>query len=264
MKKLLILLSLILSTSICNAQDAETAFQFRTNQETERRLLRIEGGVSLTSGVTGILPLANGGTGALLVDPDADRIGFWDDSEGTFDWLIIGSGLGITSTTLLNTHPIDIEAQTQATWTTSDNSGDISLVANKRYLIFIVINAVSTDQTLYLRFNSDSTEVYAWNIEEVAYSTTPSEVLTGDNSDNEIELGGVDGATNRYWFNFTLDNTRTNGVIFISGTSGGSDDGSGFVGRTHHGIYTGGAPTSFEIVSSTGTTSGTVDYYQLN
>lgn len=35
-----------------------------------------------------------------LTDPGADRIGFWDDSAGTFEWLTIGTGLSISGTTL--------------------------------------------------------------------------------------------------------------------------------------------------------------------
>lgn len=52
---------------------------------------------------TGTLALANGGTGASLSDPNADRIGFWDDSAGAFTWLTVGSGLTITDTTLTAT-----------------------------------------------------------------------------------------------------------------------------------------------------------------
>lgn len=49
---------------------------------------------------TGTLALANGGTGASLTDPGADRIGFWDDSAGAFTWLTAGSGLTIADTTM--------------------------------------------------------------------------------------------------------------------------------------------------------------------
>lgn len=44
--------------------------------------------------------LADGGTGASLVDPNADRIMFWDDSAGATTWLTPGTGLTITSTTI--------------------------------------------------------------------------------------------------------------------------------------------------------------------
>jgi len=49
-------------------------------------------GLPLSSGVTGILPLANGGTGANLTDPNADRILFWDDSANAVTWLTVGRG----------------------------------------------------------------------------------------------------------------------------------------------------------------------------
>jgi len=49
------------------------------------------------------LSLANGGTGASLVDPNADRILFWDDSAGAVTWLTVGSGLSLTGTTLSST-----------------------------------------------------------------------------------------------------------------------------------------------------------------
>jgi hypothetical protein len=56
--------------------------------------------IPLSTGVTGQLPLANGGTGANLSDPNADRILFWDDSAGATTWLTVGSGLTITDTTI--------------------------------------------------------------------------------------------------------------------------------------------------------------------
>lgn len=44
--------------------------------------------------------LADGGTGASLTDPNADRIMFWDDSAGTVTWLTPGTTLAITGTTI--------------------------------------------------------------------------------------------------------------------------------------------------------------------
>ena len=60
-------------------------------------------GLPLSTGVTGQLPLANGGTGANLVDPNADRILFWDDSAGAMTFLTAGTGLSISGTTLTAT-----------------------------------------------------------------------------------------------------------------------------------------------------------------
>jgi hypothetical protein len=44
--------------------------------------------------------IGDGGTGASLVDPNADRILFWDDSAGGVTWLAPGANLAITATTL--------------------------------------------------------------------------------------------------------------------------------------------------------------------
>lgn len=53
-----------------------------------------------SSTITGQLALANGGTGANLTDPNADRIMFWDDSAGATAYLTPGNGLTITTTTM--------------------------------------------------------------------------------------------------------------------------------------------------------------------
>lgn len=58
------------------------------------------GAVVLTTDVSGQLPMANGGTGANLVDPNADRILFWDDSEGAIGFLTASTGLTITATNM--------------------------------------------------------------------------------------------------------------------------------------------------------------------
>lgn len=50
--------------------------------------------------LTDPLPIASGGLGVVLADPNADRILFWDDSAGQYDWLIPGTNLSITDKTL--------------------------------------------------------------------------------------------------------------------------------------------------------------------
>jgi len=50
-----------------------------------------------------VLPLAKGGTGVALTDPNADRILFWDDSAGAMAFLTAGTGLTITGTTIETT-----------------------------------------------------------------------------------------------------------------------------------------------------------------
>lgn len=70
--------------------------------------------------------LADGGTGASLADPNADRILFWDDSAGAVTWLTAGTGLTITTTTI----SIDNEAVQDAVGGILANSSNISLTYN--------------------------------------------------------------------------------------------------------------------------------------
>ena len=106
-----LIISLILTTPVFaqNTSDVDYLPDMEDNsravlndnlRRTNRRLMLLEGGIPLTSGVTGILPLANGGTASALSDPGADRILFWDESESKVDWLTIGSLLTVTTTTI--------------------------------------------------------------------------------------------------------------------------------------------------------------------
>jgi len=58
--------------------------------------------VALGTGVSGVLPIANGGVGVALSDPDNDRILFWDDSAGAYAYLTAGTNLTITGTTMVS------------------------------------------------------------------------------------------------------------------------------------------------------------------
>jgi hypothetical protein len=51
-----------------------------------------------------VVPLSDGGTGAALADPGADRIAFWDDSAGAVTWLVPSTGLAISTTNLALSH----------------------------------------------------------------------------------------------------------------------------------------------------------------
>jgi hypothetical protein len=61
--------------------------------------IAIEGNAVYRAGGTDV-PLVDGGTGASLVDPNADRIMFWDDSAGAVTWLTPSTGLSISTTNI--------------------------------------------------------------------------------------------------------------------------------------------------------------------
>jgi len=96
--------------------------------------------------------IANGGTGAVLTDPNADRIMFWDDSAGAVTWLTAGTGLSISGTTITASATVtDVttviggvlakrkttgESVNSSTALQDDNHFAFSVSANSTYLVF--------------------------------------------------------------------------------------------------------------------------------
>ena len=73
--------------------------------------------VALATGVSGVLPVANGGVGVALSAPGADRILFWDHSATAYTYLTAGTNLTISGTTMTADAPTqavqsDIKAET--------------------------------------------------------------------------------------------------------------------------------------------------------
>lgn len=105
MKRLFLILSLLTAAAHAaaplidpritgaNSQVASGTFTIKDAAD-----ITIEAGVTVIFGDA--LSLANGGTGAALTDPNADRLLFWDDSAGAVTWLTLGTRLSITGTTL--------------------------------------------------------------------------------------------------------------------------------------------------------------------
>lgn len=79
------------------------------------------GGAAIYSAGGTDVALADGGTGASLTDPNADRIMFWDDSGGGITWLTVGSGLSITGTTISASGGGGLSYFTEAQSTSSPN-----------------------------------------------------------------------------------------------------------------------------------------------
>jgi hypothetical protein len=100
--------------------------------------------------------LADGGTGASLTDPNADRIMFWDDSGGAVTWLTVGSGLAITTTTMavdINGLAADASPDLAADYVmTYDASG----AANKKVLLEDLTPAATGGVTLLATLTTTS------------------------------------------------------------------------------------------------------------
>jgi len=78
--------------------------------------LTIEGNAIYRAGGTDVA-LADGGTGASLADPNADRLMFWDDSAGAVTWAVPGNGLEFSTTTLNTKYSVLQIYTTDGTWT---------------------------------------------------------------------------------------------------------------------------------------------------
>jgi hypothetical protein len=85
--------------------------------------------VALATGVSGQLPLANGGTAANLSDPGADRFLFWDDSASAVTWLAPSSGVEVITTNLVASEAVN--SQTGTSYTVLDGDrGKLVTLAN--------------------------------------------------------------------------------------------------------------------------------------
>jgi len=86
-------------------KDTVGALPFTNNSGT---VTQVDGGLGLTGSVTGSGAIALDHLGFEdLTDPNGDRIAFWDDSAGKFDWLTAGSGVSISGTTLSATGTVN-------------------------------------------------------------------------------------------------------------------------------------------------------------
>lgn len=105
--------------------------------------------------------LGDGGTGASLTDPNADRVLFWDDSAGAVTWLTIGDNLTITDTTISADADSAEYTGVQETWIDASDMLGIddsqTAVTGVRYLV--------NKQTLLTMDFSSSTDqscVFKW------------------------------------------------------------------------------------------------------
>ena len=107
--------------------------------------------------------LADGGTGASLADPGADRIMFWDDSAGAVTWLTAGTGLTITGTT------IEAASGTSASQAEQEAASSTSVMVTPGRQHFHPGSAKA-----WVKFNSAGTVAASYNITSVTDNGTGS------------------------------------------------------------------------------------------
>lgn len=90
--------SALARTSVLSSSNSNSAVSFSAG--TKDVFICIPASKGYIAGGAQPVALSDGGTGASLSDPGADRIPFWDDSEGAIAWLEPGTNLSITGTKL--------------------------------------------------------------------------------------------------------------------------------------------------------------------
>lgn len=116
-----------------------------------------------------------GGTqfdGTTLADPNADRIGFWDDSAGTFAWLTASTGLDITGTNLT----VDTNNRTDTITFVIDGGGSAISTGVAGYLE--VPFACTIQQVTMLVDTSSTTTVDIWKDTYANYPPTDADSIT--------------------------------------------------------------------------------------
>lgn len=112
-------------------------------------------GLNMSNVTTGTLPLARGGTGASLSDPNADRILFWDDSAGAMTFLVPSTGITISGTNLSVTQG-DIDHGTISGLADDDHTQYLLLAGRGGGQT--AIGGTAASNNLILRSTSDSTK----------------------------------------------------------------------------------------------------------
>ena len=105
--------------------------------------------------------LADGGTGASLVDPNEDAIFFWDDSAGTTAFLTVGSGLTISGTTIETTGvggAIDGSGTTNEItyWVDSDTLGALAVATYPSLTELSYVKGVTSSLQTQLNAKQDT------------------------------------------------------------------------------------------------------------
>jgi len=229
-----------------------------------------EGSYYLALGnATGTLAVANGGLGANFAATLQGNILYFSATgtiaalpPGTSGQYLKTQGAGANPTwdnagsvSLLSTTPISSAATT----------GNITLAANKMYLVQIAMDGDTNNVTLYLRFNADSVgDDHSWMRNSMTYGASPSDSWTGDDADTEIQLGDINPSTSGgflvgYFIIDTHEYGSNNAALQAHYLV---EDSSGISRRVElYGRYTGGSVTSFSIVSTGGTFNALIRVY---
>ena len=186
-----------------------------------------------------IVPLAKGGTGVALVDPNADRILFWDDSAGAVAFLEAGAGLTISGTTISSGARVLLATKTASASATLDFT-EFNNAAYKWYEFEPDDILPATDgATFRMRFSTNAGVSYDSGASDYSYGNVIMEDSGTPQNDNSggatfinlmngygAGLGaaagelGVRGTLKLYGAGNAASKTSVNGLLMAENTSG--------------------------------------------
>lgn len=153
--------------------------------------------ISLTSNI----PLSNGGTGASLSDPNANRILHWNDTTNEVTWLAAGNGLAISANTLTsNAGMMLIRSGSIANSATLNIS--LSGATVYRKVSLMLTDVLGDDfEEIRLRFSTDggttfvATNDYDYSTSSLTFGSPPTAFTFSGGTTNHLKLTGrVGGA----------------------------------------------------------------------
>lgn len=223
----------------------------------------VTGTVYVTGGTD--VALADGGTGASLTDPNADRIMFWDDSAGAVTWLTAGTGLTITDTTIAAAGGSPGGSDTHVQFNDSSAfGGDAGLTYNKTTDVLSVAAGVSVGGNAtaagYVEFKEDSDNGSNKITVTAPASVASDKTITWPDTTGTVMLTGMT-PTSVQVFTTTGANTWTKptGISKVIVEVQGAGGGGGGAGTVNEAAGGGGGAGGYtrELIDVTGTSSET-------
>lgn len=158
--------------------------------------LTIEGNVVYRAGGTDV-PLADGGTGASLSDPGADRLMFWDDSATETAYMTLGTAYATSTTTLRS--PTESFCVAASDETTAITTGTAKVTFRMPYAFTLTnirgsLNTVSSSGSPLIDINEAGTSVATTNkllidvSEETSVSAATAITITDTSLADDAEM----------------------------------------------------------------------------
>lgn len=181
--------------------------------------IAVEGNVIYRAGGTDV-PLGDGGTGASLVDPNADRILFWDDSAGQVTWLEVSTGLTVSGTTITSSGEVLIEEYTADGTTGTKTFSAIPGTYRSLRLEWVGRSSqAATSTNITVQFNGDTASNYDSQLKAASATTLSASESLGATSALVGSLSAASATANYAGSGRLFINEYAGTTFFKSGQS---------------------------------------------